>query len=370
MDRAQPLPQIDRAMLGQLVERRVEPGEWTVVPITGTNLGLSGGLFRVSGTDWSVVLKILRPVPAAFLERFGEADRPDLERAYLWDREARAYESGLLDDLPRGFASAGCLEVVRRENECELWLEDLGTDDPPWDADRYSLAARHLGRFNGAYLHDRSLPAAPWLGRDWTRAWLLQGYGAGQDAVIENDAVWDHELVRDALGTTTRERLRRLWGRRVALLDRLEALPHTFCHMDAIRPNLFSREGTNGEEETVAIDWAYVGIEPIGAEAAQLALGSVAYADPQQDIRALGPAALAAYLEGLREGGWTGDEGDAREGFALSAIRWVFMLRILNGAVDPERRAAQERWEGRPYDDIIARYGRFTRYLLDLIEGV
>ena len=38
-----------------------------------------------------------------------------------------------------------------------------------WSLSDYAHAARHLGRFNGAYLKERALPAADWLSRNWLR---------------------------------------------------------------------------------------------------------------------------------------------------------------------------------------------------------
>jgi hypothetical protein len=54
----------------------------------------------------------------------------------------------------------------------------LGADDVPWSLRDYAYAARQLGRFNGAYLTERPLPAAEWLSRDWLRSWLAEGAAA------------------------------------------------------------------------------------------------------------------------------------------------------------------------------------------------
>ena len=114
MDRTPP-PTIDRETLESVVERAcarpVAVTTWQVAPIGEGSLGLAAGMFRVAGaapdgTGWSVVLKILRPIPAEFLARFREADRPRLAEAYGWDREARLYGSGLLDRLPEGLGAA------------------------------------------------------------------------------------------------------------------------------------------------------------------------------------------------------------------------------------------------------------------------
>jgi thiamine kinase-like enzyme len=148
------------------------------------------------------------------------------------------------------------------------------------------------------------------------------------------------------------------------VLDRLEARPSTLCHLDAFRKNLFDRAG-----ETVAIDWSYVGTAPIGVEIGQLVMGSVAFAEHGHDPHALAAASLDAYVAGLRDSGWNGDEDAVRDGFALAAIRWVFMLGWLGSVLDPARQAQMEKWAGQPLADQVADAGARTTYLLDLIDG-
>jgi len=374
-----PTPEIDEATIAPVVRRllgRSDPiNAWEIAPIGAASLGLSGGLFRVTGTladgtAWSVVLKLLRPIAPAFLARFPESDRALLAQGYLWDREARAYDSGLLDALPAGFSAARCLASRRTDAACWLWFEDLGTDNGPWDVSRYALAARHLGRFNGAFLTSRERPDDAWLCRDWIRTWVLHGHPSLHYPIVENAAIWEHDLVRQRFPSDTNARLRRVGARRREILDRLDALPQTFCHMDAFRPNLFDRISA-GTAETVAIDWSYAGNAAIGVEVGQLVIASVLpFADPTQDVRELAGACVPAYLAGLREAGWRGDEADVKTGFALSAIRHVFMLGFLNGVLDQERQEQYARWTGTPYPELVARAARAATHMLDLIESV
>ncbi|MEA2660829.1 MAG: hypothetical protein QOH08_401 [Chloroflexota bacterium] len=381
MELAEEIAALDARALAPVVERlfgrRVTPLTWAVTPFTyqATN-SLSEGVFRVSGTardgaavrDWSVVVKVLRPAYDVLLAWFPEESRAELEDAHRWDREVHAYESGLLDRLPAGLAAPRCLGVRRDADRCWLWLEDLGPTDPGWDVPRYALAARHLGRFNGAF-PAASVPDAAWLSHGWLRTWLVTGFGSRAEFVLGNDDVWEHEIVRSAFAADDRERLERHWAERAAVLDRLDALPQTLCHLDAFRANLIGRTNARGEPETVAIDWAGMGLAPIGAEVGQLVMGSVSFADYRQDIRELAPAAVDGYIAGLRESGWNDAERDVRTGFALSAVRWVFMLGILNAALDPVRQAEVEKWAGQPYVDTLTQAGTRTRYLLGLLDS-
>jgi hypothetical protein len=373
VDLAGEVASLDRSRIEPIVARAlgrpVAIGEWRSVPFSYqvTN-ALSAGIFRLSGTvrdggEWSVVLKVLQPAYDALLGRFPAESRAELEEAYRWDREVRAYESGLFDRLPAGLAAPRALAIDRRADRCWLWLEDLGVDDAPWDIARYALAGRHLGRFNGAF--PEGTFDAPWLTRRWLTTWLLTGFGSRAQLVLDNDAVWEHPDVRSGFAPDARDRLRRHWAGRRALLDRLLARPHTLCHLDAFRKNLFDRGG-----ETVAIDWSYVGLAPIGAEVGHLVMGSVAFAEHGHDTSSLARASLDAYVDGLRESGWRGDERDVREGFALSAIRWVFMLGWMGAMLDPARAAQMEQWAGQPLPLQVAEAGDRTTYLLDLIDSL
>jgi hypothetical protein len=371
--------EVDAATLEPIVRRAlgrpVALEAWRSVPFSYqvTN-PLSAGIFRISGTaryagetlEWSVIVKVALSDYDILLARFPAEDRPELERAYLWDREVLAYESGVFDRLPPGLVAPRALLVDRRADRCWLWLEDLGDAGGAWDVERYALAARHLGRFNGAF--PEGAFDAPWLTRGWIDTWLLTGFGSRGRLVLENDAIWDHPLVRSGFASDARERLRRHLDQRERIVQRLNARPSTLCHLDAFRKNLFDHVGPAGEPETAAIDWSYLGYAPIGAEVGHLVIGSVAFADYRQDIRALSGTCLDAYLVGLRDGGWRGDESQVRDGFALSAVRWVFMLGWLTAVLDPARQASTEKWAGQPLAETIAQAGHRTTFLLDLME--
>jgi hypothetical protein len=120
-------------------------------------------------------------------------------------REALAYERGLLEDLPPGLSAPRCFGHTEHGSQHQLWLEDLGSDAIRWRLDDYGKAARSLGRFNGAYLTERSLPVAGWLSRQWLRSWLAEGAAA----VCELPRFRRHPLVqrvyqRPAFAVTTR----------------------------------------------------------------------------------------------------------------------------------------------------------------------
>src|SRR4051812_13264504 len=93
-----------RAALGS---EAAEVGTWACRALQGGVGVASAGVFRVGGpaglggvpTRWSLVLKVTRPPtpdkPTARMEL-------DERHLLYWRREAHAYQSGLLDDLPPG----------------------------------------------------------------------------------------------------------------------------------------------------------------------------------------------------------------------------------------------------------------------------
>jgi hypothetical protein len=349
---------------------RLEITEWQHAPLNVRIFsGVTAGLHRISGSGrdrgkplaWSVVLKMLhRPTaPTA-----GEPSHPD-----YWRREALAYQSGLLDDLPAGLSAARCFGVTEPTADVVcLWLEDVaGSFGSAWPRGRFLTAARHLGQFNGAYLAGHALPALPWLSRGWLRSWVARTC-APAFPVLDQPGLWKHPLIAPYFAPTTGAQLRRLCDERERWLDALDQLPQTLCHWDAWRPNLFARRGAAGEEETGAVDWAFVGLGPVGAEIGQLValdllMGHVAPAGATE----LNAQATDAYVAGLREAGWRCDERAVKLGAAaLISLRWTLLLpRFLAGAADEGAHAGMEAMLGIPVAALMERWGAACEFLFD-----
>ena len=174
----------------------------------------SGGIqhntrvYRVSGTGddqggevrWSLILKTTRWEP-------GENGAG----VTYWQREALAFQSGLLNRLPVGLGVPRCFGVAAYPGDsCWIWLEDL-TDcyGRQWTLDHYRWVAYHLGQFNGAYLTTTPLPTFPWLstggcGSMWRN---VRGHGALQQ-------VWQHPVVKRLYSDAVIYEVFRLWSER------------------------------------------------------------------------------------------------------------------------------------------------------------
>ncbi|MGB3592962.1 MAG: hypothetical protein WA994_02210 [Ornithinimicrobium sp.] len=330
-------------VVGHALDASAVPVHWSVAPIlAGDGQGL--GVFRVSGSarvsgelcGWSVILKVL---PMTRVSPSG------------WDcpeREALAYESGLLVDLPPGLEAPRCFGHSEHEGRRFLWLEDLGADVVPWRLEDFGTAAQALGRFNGAYLGSRQLPEARWLSQQWLRSWLDEG----SSAMGELPRVRRHPLVKQVYPGEVVDGLLRLWARREEVLDALDRLPQVFSHNDAFRRNLFLKS-----DRLVAVDWAFLGPQPVGAELAPLVSASVALRGiPHARWRDLERTAVEAYLVGLQDTGWRGAPDLARFGYAASsALRYGpgCVRLVLPALLDETAQAHVEVVLGIPFDQVL-----------------
>jgi len=267
---------------------RAEVNQWVLSPLHyDASVPTSLGLYRLSGTatqrddeyTWSLILKAMRSpggvavAPGVTLPMWVD-ELPPNEFSF-WQRELFIYRSGILADLPGSVAAPCCYGVDEVAPKVFwIWLEDIhDVDGGTWTLSRCAETARHLGQFNGAYITARPLPDEPWLQRGWLRSWLEPGRPGASWQGITLEA-WEHARIAEAFPPTVRGRLEYLWSARERLLDVLDLLPVCFCHRDGWPPNLFMRNGGGGARETVAIDWTFARIGPVGEEIAPLIVWS------------------------------------------------------------------------------------------------
>ena len=353
-------------------------GDWTVAPLGYTVFNpVSQGVYRVTGSarsrasslPWSAVLKICRAPTDDELKDAAHDRREMLLETLRWDREGEAYASGLLETLPVGLAAPRCFGVDRHEATLWIWLEDVADDAADWDVARYALAARHLGRLGGEYLAGRELPTHPWLSRGWIRAWS-SFFSRSMPAILEEDSVWAQPLVVELFDPSAREELGALWRDRERWWKALDRLPMTLAHLDAFRANLMSRTA-RGHAETVAIDWAFVGIAPLAADVATLVAASLFYHGDPQDPAELTTACLDATAAGHRDAGHSVSRADLDRAYAVNFIaRWGFVIGPLRAAGDPAREERMSEMLRRPYHEIVRLIAERTRYVCALSRGV
>ena len=351
------LASVDQATLTPLVQSSlncdtVEVVTWDHEQLYG-GAGTGNAIYRFAGEGrdgeqeipWSLILKTVSP---------GE-DNTDVAAWNYYKREADAYRSGWLDDLPGGLAAPRCFGVIERQDgSCWLWLEEVADEiGSQWPLEHYGLVARHVGQVNGAYLVDGSLPSWSWLSSGWLRK-IIE---CSTPAIPHVRASLGHPLVRRLLPGDVADSYFRLWEERGMYLEALDQLPQTLCHLDIFRRNLFARRAADGDHQTVAIDWAFAGRGALGEELVPLILGSVMFFEVGLDrAQALEEIAFEGYLEGLRDAGWRGDPRQVRLGYAAAGcLRYQFQDagRWLALALDESLHPIVMQMWGRPIEEII-----------------
>lgn len=338
---------------------------WACTPVV-SGFETAAGVYRFSGQamvdaqarPWSMILKLAAPTA----EQLDPADWNYLERDLL------VHEAGLLNDLPGGLGAPRCWGTDRGvSGGLALWLEEVN-DEPTgtWSLARHLLAARHLGRFNGAYLVGRPIPGNAWLGRRWLRTLVDQ---AGP-ALQQLPGVLDHPLVRRLYPPDVAEGVQALWRDRAHLLATLDRLPQTFCHRDAFRRNLFTRPGPTGEPQTVAIDWVFAGPGAVGEEAVAPVIATLGFREIEGlSIEAFERAVLDAYVDGLRDVGWAGDRGLVRLGYALAGpLRYCLggTRNLMPILLDAEQHSRMEQMWGGAIEAFVDHWSTLFKHLLSL----
>lgn len=326
---------------------------------------LSGkGRNRTALHPWTLILKALYP-------HAGD----DPSGSHYWRREADAYQSGFLNALPGGLAAPRCFGVSEQaDGSIWLWLEDVKDELHDWPLSRYGMAARHLGSFNASFPADRKSTAWPWLSTDWIRkdlAHVAEAIGHLSDSL-------HHPLMRELLPGDAPAKVSRLWAERESFLSALDRLPQVLCHFDAFRRNLFARRAKN-KDQTVLIDWAFVGKGPVGAEIVSLVWVTLGFGEVEAaNASQLDEIVLDEYMRGLHDAGWRGHEHQVRLGFAAGAAlrRLGTIGYVTPWIVDETRHAELESLARRPlsaWTENFAEAGRFVEGLADearqLING-
>ena len=226
---------------------------------------------------------------------------------------------------------------------------------------QYGLAARHLGQFNGQYLTQTAMPAFSWFSSQWIRRDLA----VAEPGFSKMRQSLDPPFFQSCLPKPLSDKALRCWTEKEMFLAVLEELPHTVCHFDAFRRNLFARSSADGRNQTVAIDWAFVGSGPVGAELVALVWITLAFREVEaSQARDLAGIVFASYLDGLQDSGWQGDPLEVRFAFtAATALRRLATMGLVAERLQPEQqslKSAHKEWANH-----VAEVGIFIEELAD-----
>jgi len=354
-------PTVERVMRLALNDEAAELKEWRHEPLYSP---AGGYVYRVSGNaqcgenavPWTVVLK--KPFQSI-----------GLGTPFGGQREAMIYGSGFLETLSGNLVAPKCFGVTNLDDGGHwIWLEWIQSDDVgEWSLDQYAEVARSFGQFNGTFASGTALPDWPWMqGPVQVHEYVAQ-FAPEPAIVAETIEYWQTDL---DLAPNLADRTVELHANRQALLTALDNVPKCMCHGDADRRNLIVRRNELGEREFVAIDWAICGLSVLGDDIHRLVHSAVMFSEVDHtDLLALEKSAFDAYLAGLEDVGWKGDERLVRLGFAASSAlqSGIVVLGIVMHLLRDEGwRKIYEEFLRSPFPEIVETMRALLSYQLGL----
>ncbi len=163
------------------------------------------------------------------------------------------------------------------------------------------------------------------------------------------------------------------------LLPVFDSLPVTLAHHDPQWGNLFAAAPDESPARTVAIDWGFFGLAPIGSDLGlHIGQNIMSWGIDQRRAAEHDQASTAAYISGLQDYGWNGDVDSVKfaraTAAALNAGTWLAMeVSWLcpdmaerfgsDNAAWPTRIAAKQ---GISTTTVVERWASGFKYVLDL----
>jgi len=282
-----------------------------------------------------------------------------------------------IEDWKGDLVPVRCYDVAEQLGDSVwLWLEHVQElPGATWPLERHVLAARHFGQFNGAHCGEWPIPDFPWLSRGFVKQWVQTAHAFGLADTAGDPAFWEHPVARLVFPTPIAGRVIDLMDDAGRLLAQLERQPQTLSHLDTHYENLFDRCGDRGQDQTVVIDWSFLGAAAVGEDLGMQVSGNLysLRVDPA-NARSYYEAALEVYVDGLRDAGWQGAPQVARFGSSAAAS-----LRVVTYGIESLRRLfdSGEAWawadglveeQGSTAEETLPRWGQVITFLLDLAD--
>ncbi|GAB3832688.1 hypothetical protein GCM10028799_63760 [Kribbella italica] len=257
-----------------------------------------------------------------------------------WRREVEVYRDGGLRERLR---EAGLwlpeAEIDEYDGGAVLWLEDVvGTPGTGFSLGDHGAVARACGRWQ----------ARPSEAVGWTSVGFLRDYSTSRVVpwgLLDDDDAWGRPLVAEHWPEGLREKWGQLVAERNSLLTLVEGLPRRRCHLDLWVSNLIRRPGG----EIALLDWAFTGDGALGEDLGNHIPDAVFDLFwPAERIQELAETCIDEYLDGLREGGWSGAADQVRLAVMASGVKYAWLLPALLGqAGDAAHRAYHQQADSR-----------------------
>jgi hypothetical protein len=322
---------------------------------------VTGGVWRITTADTTAVLKVLTDGHDADASPRHWQASDDPRHFNYWRREPEAY----LADLASAFRPAGVdaprlLHLEDRGDTVLLWLEDVeGYDARDWELDELVAFAGALGAAQGRIAAVGAWDR-PWLSQDYLRTYSESK--PFDERLFADDQAWSNPRVQHHLGPL-REALTHLRVDRERSYAMAAACPRTLCHLDVWPVNLMRRlvDGS-----FVLLDWSFCGAGALGEDIANLVPDSVFdLVRPVEELDELAARAEDAYIDGVFEGGWDGDDRWIRLGIRAAGVKYHWLIGLLlRDAADGEGALAYGRHVDRDqlYDARAAGLRLVTRW--------
>ncbi|MDQ3700438.1 MAG: phosphotransferase, partial [Chloroflexota bacterium] len=206
-----------------------------------------------------------------------------------------------------------------------LWTEDVAPAlAVRWTPDRALAAARSAGRLHALFVAEREdLERQGWLERDGYAAYAHHVPAAHRHLEqLPTHPHWTHLFADEE-----RAALHRALDLTPRAITELRRLPPTLIHGDFHVDNL----GCDPDGTVVAIDWAHVGIAPLGSDVAVLTSLYTALGGTGASHRELESAAIEVYFDQLAAPGARPDtqlHAVVRRACGLWNLTWGLHLRL------------------------------------------
>ena len=223
---------------------------------------LPSGLGSSTGGVWLAGDRIVKRLNAPVHGDPGELSDP--RHFAYWRRPAEVALSGIVE-ASEGLRSPAALSVDEDADGVTLVFQHVD-ETPPSGL----FVARSVGQFAGT-----RAPAYPWL---------AQGQLADRLRRVEHRGGW-----RVLARTTVADVADRLWQQRGHHLRLLDELPQVLQHGDPTPGNFIADDGAH----VIAIDWATLGLGPVGADLGYYSLSA------REEFEPLVDAYVAALPDGL-----------------------------------------------------------------------
>ena len=314
--------------------------------------GMALGAPDAPAQAWSSVTKI---IDLAVEGHFNSATSPE--------NEEQVYDRGIFAGMGLKFRPARCHHISRPSEGLKvLWLEDLtGAKGAPFEVHELAQMVRHLGEWNAV------LAATPpsldfSIGRDFpVRRWDHWNFPArlGDLGDLVGNSMLREMYARQPLDVAAE--FVSVFGR---LVEQSKSLPHALSIGDAPIGNFFYRP-----EETVAVDWSGLSIDPLAADGGCLIGSALTWGRQFADIAAQERELFESYAAGLVDGGAKEDRRVMRSGYLAQMALYLGTTAIFPTMLPGPRAILSREFLEKRFGGPLEEFGGVAARVIDLLPS-